>query len=327
MPVRPLLSLAALLLLAACSTSIDAPGAPRVTRPGSYPEPLLALGDSNVHDPSMVKTGNGTYLIAYTGANIRLKTSADRETWTDAGAAFPDGTPWTAEYTPGNPDLWAPDISYHDGRYQLYYSASTFGSHHSAIFLATSPSGAPGSWTDRGLVIESRTSDDFNAIDPNLFVDGTGRWWLTFGSFWTGIKQIELDPATGLRTGDTMTALATRGDTAIEAPYLVEHGGYYYLWVSFDRCCQGAASTYRTMVGRSTSPNGPFADRDGTPMTAGGGTEVLAGHDDVHGPGHEAVFSDDDGDLLVYHYYADSGSPYLGIDPIAYDEAGWPFVH
>ena len=94
---------------------------------------------------------------------------------------------------------------------------------------------------------------------------------------------------------------------AIEAPTIHRRGGYYYLFASFDFCCRGAASTYRIMVGRSTSVTGPYVDRNGTAMTAGGGTEVLAGHGSVHGPGHQAVLTDTDGDVLFYHYYADNG--------------------
>jgi arabinan endo-1,5-alpha-L-arabinosidase len=102
-----------------------------------------------VHDPSVVKRGDGS----------------------DAGSAFPGGAPWTTTYTGGSRNLWAPDLSYRNARFHLYYSASTFGS-RSAIFLATSPSGNSGTWTNRGLVIESRTSDNFNASTRTS-------WWTT----------------------------------------------------------------------------------------------------------------------------------------------------
>ena len=316
---------------ATAGTSVPVPSAtvaatPTVAPP-SYPGPGAVSGATGTHDPTMVKTPAGTYIVAQTGNDIALTTSTDRTTFRAAGTVFPGGAPWTTTYTGGSRNLWAPDISYHNGRYYLYYSASTFGSNRSAIFLATSPTGASGSWTNEGLVIESRTSDTFNAIDPNLLVDDAGRWWLSFGSFWSGIKQVALDPATGKRSDSAVRGIAGRNGGAIEAPFIARHGPYYYQWVSFDRCCQGAASTYRIMVGRSTSPTGPFTDRNGTPMTAGGGTQVLAGHGGIHGPGHQAVLTDTDGDVLVYHYYADNGASRLGINLIGYDAAGWPFVY
>ncbi|MEU4836604.1 arabinan endo-1,5-alpha-L-arabinosidase, partial [Streptosporangium sp. NPDC023615] len=298
------------------------------TPPASYPAPGRVTGDIGVHDPTVVKRPGGGYIMAHTGNNVALKTSTDRINWRNAGSVFPGGAPWTTPYTGGALNLWAPDISYHNGQYYLYYSASSFGSTNSAIFLATSPTGASGSWTNQGLVVSTTASSNYNAIDPNLIVDDQGRWWMSFGSFWSGIKLVELNPATGKRLDSTMRSIAARpGSTAIEAPTIVKHGNYYYQWVSFDRCCQGAASTYRVMVGRSTSVTGPYVDRNGVAMTSGGGTQVLAGHGSINGPGHQDVLADTDGELLIYHYYAANGASLLGINRIGYDSAGWPFVY
>jgi arabinan endo-1,5-alpha-L-arabinosidase len=295
-----------------------------------YPDPGRVTGSTGVHDPSVVKTQSGTYIVAATGDNLVLKTSTDRIAWRAAGVVWPNGAPWTTTYTAGSKTLWAPDISFHNGQFFLYYAASSFGSQHSGIFLATSPTGASGSWTNRGLVIESSSAVNYNAIDPNLIVDAQGQWWLAFGSFWTGIKLIRLDPATGLRsTSDTaVRPLAQRSTAsgAVEAAFVFRHGGFYYLFVSFDLCCQGAKSTYRIMVGRSTSITGPYVDRAGVAMASGGGTEILAGHGSIHGPGHEAVTTDVDGDVLWYHYYADSGASFLGINRISWDPSAWPVV-
>ncbi|TDZ14818.1 Bifunctional purine biosynthetic protein ADE1 [Colletotrichum orbiculare MAFF 240422] len=295
---------------------------------GQYPNPGAVSGNTNVHDPTIVKTPSGTYIMAHTGANVALKTSTDRTVWRDAGAVFPGGASWTTPYTDGDTNLWAPDISYRNGKYWLYYSASTFGSRKSAIFLATSTTGASGSWTNQGLVIESSDAVDYNAIDPNLVVDAQGNWWLSFGSFWTGIKMISINPSTGKRSGTNLVSLARRtvADGAIEAPFITRRGNYYYLWVSFDRCCNGAASTYRIMVGRSTSITGPYVDKNGVSMLNGGGTEVMASHGSINGPGHPAVFTDADADVLVYHYYTAQNAALLGINLIRY-ESDWPVVY
>lgn len=282
----------------------------------------------------MVKTPEGGYLLVSTGENLAIRTSPDRTSWTREGSVWPRGAPWTEPYTSATDRsaLWAPDISYQDGTYYLYYSASSFGSRNSAIFLATSTTGREGSWTDRGLVVKTSEGDEYNAIDPNLIVDGSG-WWLSFGSFWSGLKLVELDPATGKPKSPKAepVALATRPrdvDGAVEAPYIVRRDDYYYLFAAFDLCCRGTDSTYRTVVGRSTKVTGPYVDRDGTKMTAGGGTELLATHGTIIGPGHPAVLQDGPDAYLVYHHYYDPRIPATGrlaMNKLDWVD-GWPVV-
>ncbi|MFP8963111.1 arabinan endo-1,5-alpha-L-arabinosidase [Streptomyces nanhaiensis] len=302
--------------------------------PGSasaYPGPGLVTGDVSVHDPSMVRLDDGRYILYSTHNGPQARISTDRTRFTHAGAAFPDPPSWWGRYSPER-SPWAPDVSKQGGRYWLYYSLSTFGSNHSAIGVATSPSGLPGTWTDHGPVHTTTTGSDHNAIDPSLFVDDDGKWWMTFGSWWTGIKMIRLDPSTGKQhPGDrTLYSVAARNPTSngIEGPTLVKRGGHYYLFASFDKCCAGTDSTYSIRVGRSTSPTGPFRDRDGVDMRDNGGTVVLETHGQVVGPGGQSVMSDVDGDLLVYHYYdrGNNGSPTLGINLMRW-EGGWPVVH
>jgi arabinan endo-1,5-alpha-L-arabinosidase len=140
----------------------------------------------------MIKEGN-TYRIYYTGATIPSKTSTDRITWKDTASGL-IAPSWIATYVPGNndTDFWAPDISFRGNKYWLYYSVSTFGSNVSAIGLATSPRLANPTWTDQGVVIRSQSSDNYNCIDPNAFLDSDGKTYLLFGSFWSGVKEIRL---------------------------------------------------------------------------------------------------------------------------------------
>ncbi|MDR7304134.1 arabinan endo-1,5-alpha-L-arabinosidase [Haloactinomyces albus] len=295
-----------------------------------YPGPGYVTGDVAAHDPSMIRTPD-EYVLYSTHNRVEARTSPDRIDFTRAGSALNTVPGWVYQYNSAG-DVWAPDVSYHGGRYWMYYSASSFGSNHSAIGLATSRTGRPGSWVDRGVVHSSDTGDDYNAIDPALLVDSQGKWWLSFGSFWSGIRMIRLDPSTGKLSpqDDTLYHLATRpaAPHAVESPHIVEHGGYYYLFVSFGLCCRGTDSTYRVMVGRSRSPTGPYVDRSGTRMLAGGGTEILATHGTIIGPGGQSVLGDSDGDLLVYHYYDGNagGAPRLGLNRLGWDEQGWPYV-
>ncbi|KAI8824162.1 family 43 glycosyl hydrolase [Fimicolochytrium jonesii] len=290
-----------------------------------YPNPGKVTGNIGVHDPSMAKLGS-TYFVYGTAPGISIKTSTDRTNFRDAGVAFPNGLPWCNSYTAGDRNIWAPDVHVIKGKFYMYYSCSSFGSRNSAIFLATSTTGRAGSWTNRGLVIKSTQTSTFNAIDPGLVVDSNGKWVLTLGSFGDGIHQIDIDPATGLRLGGRRHGLASRprNGGAVEGAYQHKIGNYWYLFVSFDKCCQGVGSTYHVMVGRSAHRNGPFLDRNGVDMAAGGGTEVLGAHGDVHGPGGQSLMQDVDGHLLVYHYYDARGAPTLGINKIVLDGAGWP---
>jgi arabinan endo-1,5-alpha-L-arabinosidase len=232
-------------------------------------------------------------------------------------------------------DLWAPDISYFNGKWHLYYAGSTFGTNGSVIGLATNATLNPESpdyaWVDEGLVIQSAPGDDWNAIDPNLAFDAEGQAWLAFGSFWSGIKLRKLDAATGkLDPADpTLYALASRrgtGTDAIEAPFILRRGDYYYLFASFDQCCQGVDSTYNVRVGRSQKITGPYVDRDGVPMLEGGGTLMLSAYDRWRGPGHNGIFLEDDVTWMPYHAYdlRGGGISKLRLESIEWGADGWP---
>ncbi|WP_433935195.1 arabinan endo-1,5-alpha-L-arabinosidase [Sorangium cellulosum] len=293
--------------------------------PSDPPTSLNVTGNLGTHDPAILAQ-DGTFYVQQTGPRLPGKRSTDLLSWSGAPSAFGATNPgWVARQVPGATDLWAPDLSYFGGQYHLYYSASTFGSQDSCIGHATRTSMASGNWTDRGSVICSRRGDRYNAIDPNVIVDQAGTPWLVFGSFWDGIRAVQLDQ-NGARVGTDVHALASRGGGAIEAPFVVRRCGYYYLFVSFDRCCSGAESTYNIRVGRSANVLGPYVDRNGTSMLNGGGTLVLQGNARWRGPGHNAVLFNGKSAYNVFHAYDanDNGAPKLRVSELAWDSAGWP---
>jgi arabinan endo-1,5-alpha-L-arabinosidase len=294
------------------------------------------------HDPVIAREG-GTYHVFSTGGRyIVSRTSPDLVHWT-LGKPLIDRMPdWALQAVPGAKDMWAPDISFVNGRWRLYYSVSTFGSNRSAVGLFTSPTldpAAPGyGWRDDGLVVMSTHDSDFNAIDPNLIVDRDGRQWLALGSFWTGLKLFALDPKTGKPADPNArpVSIARRpapagGPAPVEAPFVIDHGGYYWLIASYDYCCKGAQSTYYTVIGRSKAITGPYLGKDGSKMMEGGGTIFIRAdlpeQDRFRGPGHAGVLHDKDGtDYVVYHAYdkTSQGAPTLRIAPIRWGADGWP---
>jgi len=283
-------------------------------------------GNTAVHDPTICKDKNGKYFVFSTAPGIEIRTSTDRTAWTLVGKVWPNGASWTDTYTgTSNGNIWAPDCTYINGVFWLYYSASSFGSRKSAIFLAKSTTGLPGSWTDEGLVTSTSSSNNYNAIDPNLLIVGNS-WYLSLGSFWTGIKSFPVSPSTGKLLSTTPTALAQRtaAGGAVEASVVFQFGSFYYLFTSWDKCCLGTSSTYNIRVGRSSSPNGGFVDKSGVALTSGGGTLVLASSGNIVGPGGQDLLVDSDGPILVYHYYTSSGN-FLGINRLDFS-SGWPVV-
>ena len=333
------------LALAAAAALLGMGAAPAEVPPSSINSQMT--GDLvPTHDPVMIKQGDTFYVYATgtdkpTGRLIPVRTSRDLIHWTAAGGLFPGLPEWAQKAIPGAKDMWAPDVHYVNGQYYLYYAVSTFGSNRSAIGLFTSPTLDPKSpdyrWTDQGLVVMSTQKDDFNAIDPNHFIDRDGKHWLALGSFWSGLKLFALNPKTGklLAPDEKPYSIARRlapaGAAApIEAPYLFSHGGYYYLLSSYDYCCKGVNSTYYTVVGRSKDVRGPYLGEDGSKLMDGQGTVILNADlqekGRFRGPGHAAWLIDGATDYIVYHAYdkEHGGAPTLRIAPIRWTADGWP---
>ncbi|WP_082489070.1 family 43 glycosylhydrolase [Dyadobacter sp. Leaf189] len=151
------------------------------------------------HDPVMIRQ-DGTYYAFTTGRGITIWSSKDMENWKKEKPVFASPPEWAVKAVPGfKGQIWAPDISFHNGLYYLYYSISTFGKKRSCIGLATNKALDPKSpdyhWTDHQQVVESVSGrDEWNAIDPNLILDESKQPWLSFGSFWNGIKLVKLNP-------------------------------------------------------------------------------------------------------------------------------------
>jgi len=288
------------------------------------------------HDP-VIAHENNTYYVFSTGSLIPFICSKDKVVWEFCGRVFKSNPVWTRDINRDLVDIWAPDISYFDNEWHLYYAVSSFGSQNSAIGLATNvtldPTSPKYEWVDHGEVLRSKPGDKWNAIDPNLVLDENGEPWLVWGSFWQGIWMRKIDRSTGLldQNDSTVHHLADRSTgpdntTAIEGPFIISRNGKWYLFVSFDQCCQGIASTYNVRVGRSDSLTGPYVDRNNVPLTEGGGTLILSAYGQWKGPGHNGILLEDGTYWMVYHAYdaKQIGIPKLRIESISWDSNGWP---
>lgn len=303
--------------------------------------PLLAMADGTkdirTHDPSTIIRDGDRYWVFHTGPGCKTEFSTDLKTWHVGAPVFPQPLSWWKKSVPNsNFDVWAPDVIRIGDEFFLYYSFSVFGKKTSAIGLAVNRTLNPDSpdfhWRDEGPVIETGKAQDYNAIDPAVCFDERGRLWLIFGSYWTGIKALQLNPKTGKRIAPDSEihslAAGRAPSTAIEASYVYRHDTNFFLFVNWGQCCQGTNSTYVVGVGRSGAITGPYLDRDGEDLRRGGGSVFLKSDGRFIGPGHIGIFREKGVEWCSHHFYDadDNGRPKLRIEKLGWDEQGWPRI-
>jgi arabinan endo-1,5-alpha-L-arabinosidase len=338
---------------------------------GIYVHDPFMLQDQNhvywlfgTHQTLAYSTDLSTFTYTTTSSAQGACTAAQGTAWlTDENHCpiiGPDFTSWTGLQTPksynngADTDVWAPSLLYANSVYYQYYAIPYEPSTGAEAVIGLATSSTPyGPWTDQGYVVTSWTdattsppttnpwgfvsTTTWNAIDPAPFTDAAGNWWLVFGSWSDGTHLIPLDSTTGERSGTTMYSIAARGggeEGPFIYPYVFNGTQYYYYFAPINVCCQGTSSTYRTIVGRSTSVTGPYTDRGGLLLTQGGGTILLSSHANIFGPGGGSVFTDTGASgteslpTFVYHYYDgnNNGTPTVGINRLVFDSDGWPSV-
>lgn len=278
------------------------------------------------HDPCIIKEGS-TWWVFETGNGLPVKWSANGLAWNQGTRMFNTPKSWWNTWAPnrnGALSVWAPDIHFFNGRYWCYYTVSEFGKNNSAIGLISTASIAAGNWRDDGFVIGSKSGvQSYNAIDANLSIDAAGNPWLAFGSWFSGIQIVRLDRNTMKPTG-AITRIAARSG-GIEGPCIVNANGFYYLFVSIDRCCDGVNSTYKIAYGRATNITGPYRDVANVAMTSGGGTVLDAGNARWRGPGGQDVHQNGTAWVIARHAYDanQNGTPKLLISDLLWSN-NWP---
>jgi arabinan endo-1,5-alpha-L-arabinosidase len=316
-------------------------------------------GAANVHDPSVIKTDSFYYAYstdAYyiphgsefnpdslaTG-HIQIRRSADLVNWDFVGWALKtvplEAVTHVRSNTQGNgaEGIWAPYIVKYQNEYRLYYSVSSFGTNSSYIGMAVSNT-PEGPWEDQGCVVKTTPASSMNAIDPSIATGEDGRMWMHYGSYFSGLYCMELNPETGLAftPGDEGHLTATRSEKAekiIEAPEIIYHPDQkkYYLFVSYDPLF----THYNLRVGRSDHPQGPFFDMFGNDMADTTNnypivthSYMFEGHPGWSGNAHCAVINDN-GRFFMFHQgrlAPDNLMMVMHVREIFWLPSGWPVV-
>ena len=240
-----------------------------------------------VHDPSVVFANNQYYVF---GSHLSVARSANMTEWSRVADGVNNNNPMFNNVTnelseamswAQTDTLWAPDVAYVNGRYLMVYNACRGDSPLSAMGIA-SASNVEGPYSDEGVFLRSgmwgEISEDGsvydalvhpNVVDPTVFPDNNGGLWMTYGSYSGGIFIMELNPTTGFPyAGQGYGQHLWGGNHArIEGPYVIyaPETAYYYMFVSYGGLA--ADGGYNIRVARSSNPNGPYVDANGTQMS------------------------------------------------------------
>ena len=293
-----------------------------------YTNPVF---DQNTPDPSVVQAPDGAFYAYGTGGTCRK--SYDLVNWEDMGIALQRPT-WNdsvrtdknGKQHPMRFSLWALDVSRVGKKYLVHYASAYWGN-ETRTGLGVAEGTSPTEFTDCGKMFCSTEIGVQNSIDP-CYVKDKGKKYLIWGSF----RRLYMGRLTkdGKRIKNPSHLTQVAG-TAFEGAMVYKRKGYYYLFASVGTCCEGAKSTYHTVVGRSKKLAGPYVDRQGGRMLDNHYETVIKGNDRWKGPGHNSeIITDKEGDTwLLYHAY-DALDPEKGrvmlLDKLLWDEEGWPYV-
>lgn len=282
----------------------------------------------------------------------------------------------------GGTHVWAPDVYYNEEK-QLYYmyfcTSSTWNASNLCYATSKSPEG-PFEW--QGAFIYSGYNEDTlkntdildyvdkkyalehyisgvqynfneypNAIDPTIFHDKDGKFWMVYGSWSGGIYLLEIDEETGKLIRPEADEengidpyygkrILGGGHTSMEAPYILydEPSGYYYLYVSYGSLNREGG--YQIRVFRSDKADGDYVDMSGNAPYIGKGNPAYMGlklsgnymlpslEKAYMATGHNSAFIDEkDGKrYIVYHTRFDDGSEYHEprVHQYLLNEDAWP---
>ena len=247
-------------------------------------------------DPSIVRVGDDYYVATSTFEwypGVQIYHSRDLANW--QLVARPLRRPAQLDMR-GNPDscgVWAPDLSYADGRFHLTYTdvkryGRTTRSDRTDVSLRDFHNYWV--WCDR---IDGEWSDpvhvNSSGFDPALFHDDDGRSWL-INMLWdhrpghkrfAGIVIQQMCLNTGRLLGDRHNIFGGSPLGFTEGPHLYKRDGYYHILVA-----EGGTERNRAVVmARSRSLFGPYElHPDGPVLTARdqpNGPLARAGHGDL----------------------------------------------
>jgi xylan 1,4-beta-xylosidase len=235
-------------------------------------------------DPSIVRVGEDYYIATSTFEwypGVQIHHSRDLVNWTLVARPLNRASQLDMRGNPDSCGVWAPDLSYADGRFHLIftdvkrYGRTTVDGAKGASLRDfhnywVSSDRIDGEWTDAVHLNSS-------GFDPALFHDEDGRSWL-LNMLWdhrpdrkrfAGIVIQQMDMATGQLLGERRHIFEGTPLGFTEGPHLYKHDGWYHLLVAEGGTERGHAVTMarsRDLFGSyEVHPDGPVLTARHTP--------------------------------------------------------------
>lgn len=303
--------------LVGLSRAFAAPASPAF----HYQNPVRA-GD--YPDPSVIRVGDDYWATATSSEwapHFPLLHSRDLVNWEIKGHVFEQMPSWAKA------NFWAPEISQHNGKFFIYYTAREQASNHLAVAVATADHPA-GPYTDHGALI----AQEAGSIDAMPFTDAKGVRWLIWKEdgnsrklptpLW--IQRLREDGLALIGEKKELLHNDTPWEGAVtEGAFVLRRGDYYYLFYSGNACC-GRGCNYALGVARAKDMLGPWEKASSNP--------ILAGNAAWRCPGHGSIVTDPDGRTwLLYHAYAQKGFVATGremlLDEVVFGADDWPTIN
>jgi beta-xylosidase len=282
----------------------------------SNSQQLVLRGDHP--DPSVVKIGNEYWSVGTTSnwfPAFPLYHSTDLVNWKAAGHVFTKMPAWADYY------LWAPEISYDNGKVYLYYTGHKKGG---SLCVAAAVADKPeGPYTDLGPLM----CQDDGSIDAFAMRDEHGKLYLIWKE--DGNSVGKPTPIWAAEMKEDRTALVGekqelfRADAAwekglVEGVSIIRQNDYYYAFYAAAACC-GKSCNYGTGIARAKNLLGPWEKYPGNP--------VLSASTEWKCPGHGTPVEKDGKHYFIYHAYSTNTGAYGGrqglLNEFEFTPDGW----
>ncbi|MNC12209.1 Beta-xylosidase [compost metagenome] len=273
--------------------------------PGFYP------------DPSVTRAGEDYYLVCSSFEyfpGVPIFHSRDLIHWKQIGHVLDRISQLDIRGCASSDGIYAPTIRYHEG---TFYMITTDVRGRGNFYVTAADPAGP--WSDPVIV-------PYGGIDPSLMFDEDGKVYVTTqqgANYDSHVIQYEIDIATGEALSEPVIIWTGDGGPWTEGPHLYKINGLYYIMAASG----GTAKEHREIIGRSTSPYGPFERL----------AEPILTHKDIDHPvqylGHADLIEGPDGGwwaVFLGVRLGENGYGVLGretyLAPVHWTADGWPVI-